>query len=158
MRPAGVLIPAEAGRGRLQAGFDQIEAQVMKPGMIAEVTCASKPFRIIPMVVTNVQDFIASGQVRAGEQLIDVQQAARPGTLTVYMEPLFPGGLDGVSPGSSCIANAYTSNHERLASGEVSGVAGFGLHAIDALALVHAMILRIQALMLPVQTLVFGGH
>jgi multidrug resistance efflux pump len=158
MRPAGVLIPAEAGRGRLQAGFNQIEAQVMKPGMVAEVTCASKPLVIIPMVVTNVQDFIASGQVRAGEQLVDVQQAARPGSITVYMEPLYAGGLDGVSPGSTCIANAYTSNHERLASGEVSGVAGFGLHAIDALALVHAMILRIQALVLPVQTLVLGGH
>ena len=32
------------------------------------------------------------------------------------------------------------------------------LHAVDAVALVHAMILRLQAVMLPVQTLVFGGH
>jgi hypothetical protein len=126
--------------------------------MIAEVACASKPLTIIPMVVTKVQDYIASGQVRAGEQLVDIQQAARPGTITVYLEPLFPGGLDGVSPGSSCLANAYTSNHDRIASGEVGGLAGFGLHAIDALGLVHAMILRIQALMLPVQTLVLGGH
>jgi len=158
MRPAGVLIPAEAGRGRLQAGFNQIEAQVIKPGMIAEVACASKPLTVIPMVVTDVQDFIASGQVRAGEQLIDVQQASRPGTITVYMEPLYVGGLDDVAPGSSCIANAYTSNHDKLQSGEVSGFSGFVLHAVDALALVHALILRIQALMLPIQTLVLGGH
>ena len=56
MRSAGILIPDEAGRGRLQAGFGQIEAQIMKAGMIAEVTCVSKPFTVIPMVVTAVQD------------------------------------------------------------------------------------------------------
>jgi hypothetical protein len=43
MRPAGVLIPTEAGREQLQAGFGQIEAQVIKVGMAAEATCASKP-------------------------------------------------------------------------------------------------------------------
>ena len=32
------------------------------------------------------------------------------------------------------------------------------LHVVDAVAIVHAMILRMQALMLPVQTLVLGGH
>src|SRR5262249_47938821 len=55
MRPAGLLIPTDAGQKGLYAGFGQIEAQIMKPGMIAEVTCVSKPFAIIPMVVTDVQ-------------------------------------------------------------------------------------------------------
>jgi hypothetical protein len=32
------------------------------------------------------------------------------------------------------------------------------LHVVDTVAIVHAMILRMQALMLPVQTLVLGGH
>jgi hypothetical protein len=32
------------------------------------------------------------------------------------------------------------------------------LHVVDTVALVHAMILRVQALLLPVQTLVLGGH
>src|SRR5215475_10712322 len=77
MRPAGVLIPEGAGQRSLQAGFGQIEAQIMKEGMIAEVTCVSKPFTIIPMVVTNVQDYIAAGQFRGGEQLVDPQQVAR---------------------------------------------------------------------------------
>src|SRR3954469_3842787 len=79
MRPAGVLIPEDAGQRVLFAGFGQIEAQIMKPGMIAEVTCVSKPFTIIPMVVTEVQDYIAAGQFRGGEQLIDAQQTTRPG-------------------------------------------------------------------------------
>jgi hypothetical protein len=32
------------------------------------------------------------------------------------------------------------------------------MHAVDAVALVHAMILRVQALFIPVKTLVLGGH
>jgi len=61
-------------------------------------------------------------------------------------------------PGSKCIANAYTNNHELLASGDL----GFGesvfLHIVDTVGLVHAIILRIQALLMPVQMLVFSGH
>jgi multidrug resistance efflux pump len=158
MRPAGILIPEGAGRGVMQAGFGQIEAQVMKIGMVAEVTCVSKPWTVIPMVVTAVQDFIATGQFRGGEQLIDPQQVLRPGTILVFLEPLYEGGLDGVTPGSSCIANAYSSHHDLIASGNVSITKGLVLHAVDAVGLVHAMILRIQALLLPVQTLVLGGH
>jgi multidrug resistance efflux pump len=62
MRSAGILIPDRRGERSLQAGFGQIEAQIMKPGMVAEVTCVSKPFVVIPMVVTAVQDYIAAGQ------------------------------------------------------------------------------------------------
>jgi len=158
MRPAGVLIPEGAGRGRLVAGFGQVEAQVMQVGMVAEATCASRPWTIIPMVVTEVQDFIAAGQFRGGEQLIDPQQVVQPGTILVILEPLYEGGLDDVTPGSSCIANAYTSNHDLIASGNLGATRSFVLHAVDAVGLVHALILRIQALVYPIQTLVGGGH
>src|SRR5215813_2264640 len=157
MRPAGVLIPEGVG-SVLIAGFGQIEAQVIKPGMIAEVTCISNPLTIIPMVVTGVQDYIAAGQVRSSEQLIDVQQLARPGTLTVFLEPLFDGGLDGVTAGSSCIANAYTSNHELLEKAGLGFGKRFFLHAIDTIGIVHAMILRLQALVLPIKVLVGAAH
>ena len=159
MRPAGVLIPAEAGRKTLIAGFSQLEAQVMKVGMVAEATCISMPLTIIPMVVTEVQDLIATGQVRASDQLIDAQQIVRPGTITVFLEPLFTGGFDGVPPGSSCIANAYTNNHDILSQEGLSTPRWLFLHVIDTVGVVHAIILRFQALLLPVQTLVFsGGH
>lgn len=158
MRPAGVLIPDDAGRERLVAGFGQIEAQVMKPGMVAEATCLSKPLTIIPMVVTSVQDVIAAGQLRATDQLVDAQQVGAPGTITVFLEPLYEGGLDGIPPGSTCVANAYSNNHDLIASGEVGVLRGLYLHVVDTVALVHALLLRIQALILPVQTLVFGGH
>jgi hypothetical protein len=130
----------------------------MKVGMVAEATCISKPWTIIPMVVTSVQDYIAAGQFRGGEQLIEAQQVTRPGTILVFMEPIFKGGLDGVTPGSSCIANAYTSNHDLIDSGKLGSFKKFALHVVDAVGLVHAMLLRIQALLLPVKTLVLSGH
>jgi len=157
MRPAGVLIPAGAGQRGLQAGFGQIEAQVLKPGMIAEAACTSLPWTIIPMVVTNVQDYIAAGQFRGGEQLIDAN-AARPGTILAFLEPLDKNGLADVTAGSSCIVNAYTSNHEIINAKETGAFQGFVLHAIDTVGLVHAMLLRIQALVLPIKTLVLSGH
>ncbi|MBS3651531.1 HlyD family secretion protein [Pseudaminobacter sp. 19-2017] len=159
LRPAGVLIPLEAGRWGLVAGFHQLEAQVMRPGMLAEVTCISKPMTIIPMIVTQVQDLIAAGQVRAGEQLLDPRQVTAPGTITVYLEPLFDDGFEGIPPGSSCIANAYTSNHDQLDNEDLGTLKRAYLHLIDTVGIVHAIVLRIQALLLPVQTLIFsGGH
>jgi len=157
MRPAGVLIPDKPTRV-LTAGFDQIEAQVMKAGMIAEVACVSKPFSVVPMVVTSVQDYIAAGQFRGGEQLLDPQQVTRPGTLIAFLEPLYKGGLDSVTSGSSCIANAYSSNHDVIVAEDTGAIRAAALHAVDALGLVHALLLRIQALLLPFKTLVFSGH
>jgi len=157
MRPAGVLIPSGAGQRGLQAGFGQIEAQVLKPGMVAEAACVSTPWRIIPMVITGVQDFIAAGQFRGGEQLIDAS-AAKPGTIMVFLEPLEKNGLADVTAGSSCIVNAYTSNHEEISAKDTGAFHGFVLHAIDAVGLVHALLLRIQALLLPIKTLVLSGH
>ncbi len=144
----------------IRAGIDgRVEQFALKPGgMVAEATCISKPWTVIPMVVTSVQDYIAAGQFRGGEQLVEAQQVLRPGTILVFMEPIYSGGLEGVTPGSSCIANAYTSNHELISSGKVGSFKSFGLHVVDATGLVHAMLLRIQALLLPIKTLVLSGH
>ncbi|MEM6745374.1 MAG: biotin/lipoyl-binding protein [Pseudomonadota bacterium] len=162
LRPAGIIVPTEtaaSGRDAVEAGFGQISAQVIRPGMAAEITCTSRPFVVIPMLVTHVQDVIAAGQFRPGDALLDIQDRARPGTLTVRLEPLYSDGLDGVIPGSKCIAHVYTYNHERLQDPDL----GFGewafLHVVDTTGLVHAFILRFQAFMLPVRTLVLsGGH
>jgi multidrug resistance efflux pump len=158
LRPAGVLVPTKAGRAAIIAGFNQIEAQVMKPGMIGEAVCVSLPFTVVPMVATEVQGVIAAGQLRPSDQLIDLLQTAKPGTLTVFFEPLFAGGFDPIPPGSSCIVNAYTSNHDRLSDEDLSTPLWVYLHVVDAVGLIHALILRAQAILLPVQTLVLGGH
>jgi multidrug resistance efflux pump len=157
MRPAGILIPEGAGQRGLQAGFGQIEAQVLKPGMVAEAACTSVPWTIIPMVITSVQDYIAAGQFRGGEQLIDAS-AARPGTIMTFLEPIEKDGLRNVTAGSSCIVNAYTSNHEVISAKDTTTMQRTVLHAIDTVGLVHAMLLRIQALLLPIKTLVLSGH
>jgi multidrug resistance efflux pump len=156
LRPAGVLVPDGVVTG-LAAGFGQIEANVIKVGMVGEVTCIAKPWQIIPVVVTEVQDVIAAGQIRTTDQLIGIENLGKPGTITVIMEPMYKGQLDGLPRGSSCIANAYTSNHEALLDPGISTFRAFVLHAIDATGLVHGMILRIQAVLLPVKTLVGGG-
>jgi hypothetical protein len=83
---------------------------------------------------------------------------AKPGTITVLLEPLFEGALEGLPRGSGCIANLYSSTHEALQEPGVGGLRAFGLHALGSIGLVHALILRIQAALLPFQTLVFSGH
>ena len=161
LRPAGILIPnegPESGRYQIAAGFSQLATQVIHVGTLAEVACLSRPFEVIPMVVIRVQPVVAAGQLRPSDNLLDAQQRARPGTLTVVMEPLYEGGMEGVMPGSKCIANAYTNNHDLLASDEVSGFEALFYHAVDTVGIVHAIILRIQAMVMPVQMLVFGGH
>lgn len=160
-RAAGLLIPekvTEYGNQSVQAGFNQISSQVIKIGTVSEITCLSKPFTIIPMVVTDVQTSIAAGQIRPTDQMVDLQDRAKPGTITVRMEPLYENGLDDVLPGSKCIANAYTNNHELIASGELGTSEFLFYHMVDTVGLVHALLLRIQALMIPVQSLVFAGH
>ncbi|HTO63453.1 MAG TPA: biotin/lipoyl-binding protein [Bradyrhizobium sp.] len=157
-RAAGIIIPEGAGEDRLLAGFNQIEAQVIKVGMVGEATCISKPLTIIPLVVTQVQDVIAAGQILQTNQLTEMEKIGPPGTVLAILEPLYEGVLDRVPPGSSCIANLYSSNHERLANENLGSFQRVYLHAIDAIALIHALVLRLQAVVLPLTTLVFGGH
>jgi multidrug resistance efflux pump len=157
-RAAGILIPKDAGENRLLAGFSQIEAQVIKVGMVAEATCVSKPLTIIPLVVTRVQEVIAAGQILQTNQLTEMEKIGPPGTLLVFLEPLYKGVLDNVPRGSSCIANLYSNNHDLLESKDIGTLRRLYLHVVDTVALVHALILRLQAVVLPLKALVFGGH
>lgn len=157
LRPAGVLVP-DSKVDALLAGFGQIESQVVQEGMVGELTCPALPLQIVPVVVTEVQDVIATGQVRPTDRLFDVQEFAQPGTITALLEPLYAGGLARLPQGASCIANVYTSNHERLSDGDLGTFQRIGLHLIDTVGVVHAMLLRIQAVLLPIKTLVLSGH
>ncbi len=53
------------------------------------------------------------------------------------------------------LANAYTYNHDRLASDDLGTMEFLFLHMVDAVGMVHAIILRKQALVQPVKMLVF---
>jgi multidrug resistance efflux pump len=159
MRPAGIIIPEDKDNGSFVAGFGQISASVLEVGMIAEITCASQPFKVFPMFVSRIQHVIASGQFRPGDQLVDSKQNAAPGTVLAVLTPLYAGQTDGIISGSQCIANAYSNHHDLVASGEVGAVQSVMYHITDTLGLVHAILLRSQALLLPIRTLVLsGGH
>lgn len=158
LRPAGVLVPSDAGRQAIVAGFDQIQSQVLKPGMFAEATCIGKSFSIIALAVAEVQDVIPSGQIRQGEQLVDIAQSGRPGTITAYLLPVYKGGLDGVPPGANCIVHAYSDHHHELEADDIGASRWLYLQMVDTVAVVKAALLRITALLLPVRTLVLTGH
>jgi len=110
------------------------------------------------MVVADVQEFIPAGQFRPSDRLVDVQRRAEPGTVTVFLAPLYEGGTDAVTPGSKCLANAYTNNHDRLDDPDLGTAEWAFMHMVDTVGIVHASLLRIQALFLPVRELVFAGH
>jgi hypothetical protein len=63
--------------------------------------------------------------------------------------------LIGAVLGGGRIVNACTSNHDLIAAQETGAFKAFVLHAVG---IVHAMLLRIQALMFPIKTLVLSGH
>jgi multidrug resistance efflux pump len=157
-RGAGIIIPEGAGENRLLAGYNQIEAQVIKIGMIGEAACISKPLTIIPLTVTHVQDVIAAGQILQTNQLTEMEKLGPPGTVLAILEPLFDGVLDNVPPGSSCIANLYSNHHAELGSKDIGLLKWIYLHIVDTVALVHALVLRLQAVVLPLKSLVFEGH
>jgi hypothetical protein len=71
---------------------------------------------------------------------------------------MYEGGIVDIPPGSRCIVNAYTSNHGRLGEGDVGIFESSAFHAIDTVGLVHAILIRIQALLLPKKTLALTGH
>ncbi|AVO39007.1 HlyD family secretion protein [Pukyongiella litopenaei] len=160
LRPAGILVPSEfEERDRFVAGFGQLSASVIKPGMFAEMGCLARPFKVVPMVVVEVQDVIPSGQFRPTDRLIDPADITRPGMLTVFLEPLYKGQADPLPPGSTCFANVYTNNHDRLENDDSLGTGQrIFLHVVDTVGLVHAILLRAKLLLLPVKLLVFSGH
>ncbi len=158
LRPAGILVPSSSGHDRFQAAFSQLSAQVIKPGMIGELGCMTKPFTVIPVVVVEVQDVIPSGQIRPSDELRDVQNNTNPGSILVYLEPLYKGMADEIPPGSNCLANVYTDNHEKLEHGEHGFWEGAALHVIDTIGVVHAAGLRLRLILMPVNELVLTGH
>ncbi|SDX63093.1 Multidrug resistance efflux pump [Ruegeria halocynthiae] len=158
LRPAGILVPSSSGHDRFQAAFNQLSAQVIKPGMIGELGCMTKPFTVIPVVVVEVQDVIPSGQIRPSDELRDVQANTKPGSILVYLEPLYKSMADDVPPGSNCLANIYTDNHAKLEDENLGFWEKSFLHVVDTIGVVHAAGLRLRLILMPVNTLVLSGH
>ena len=79
------------------------------------------------------------------------------GRLAVIGAGLMGSGIAQVSAQAGWQVTMRDVDDSCLARG-TGAIRGAVLHAVDALALVHAIILLLQALLLPFQTLVFSGH
>jgi len=158
LRPAGILVPTLSGAITFEAGFPQVTRQVIQPGGVAEIACISKPFTIVPMVIVEVQDVIAAGQVRPSDDLFEIDNRPPPGSVLAFMQPLYPGQAEGIPRGSRCLANAYTNNHARLHSEDLSTAHRIFLHVVDTVGVIHAAGLRIRSLLMPLNMLVLTGH
>jgi multidrug resistance efflux pump len=158
LRPAGILVPDSAKAHRFAAGFGQLAANVVRPGMYVEMGCRAKPLTVVPMVVVDRQDVLGSGQFRPTDGLLDVSSLARaPGSVLAYLEPLYPGQADGIPPGSVCMANAYSRFDQRLDDPDLGITRRLYYRVVEEVGLVHAILLRIEMLLLPVKTLVFSS-
>lgn len=157
LRPAGILVPDGSGRGRFQAAFGQIAASVLREGMIVEITCASKPLTVVPTVVTEIQGAIAAGQLRPTDQLIDITERARPGTILAVLEPVHDGHADLIPPGSACVGAAYSNHDAAIDAGEIRGLNALAKRIVDGMGIANALVIRGQALLLPIRVLVFSG-
>ena len=155
LRPAGILVPTSSGRGRFQAGFQQISAQILHVGMITEITCSSKPLTVIPMVVIEIQDAITTGQLRPTDQLIDVQERVRPGTVLAVLEPVFASHADALPRGSACVGVAYSSHAAQIEAGKMRGISTLVMSLVDGMEIANAIVSRAQALLLPIREIVF---
>jgi len=158
LRPAGILVPASFSDIRFLATFGQISAQVLHVGMVAEISCSSKPLTVIPMVVTEVQEVIASGQIRPTDQLLEFEERAQPGTVLTFLEPIFEGnGAYAIPRGSVCVGVAYTSHATEVETGEITGISAIAMRIVDGMGIANAIVIRAQALLLPIRAVLFGS-
>ncbi|WP_425093975.1 HlyD family secretion protein [Tropicimonas sp. S265A] len=148
LRPAGILVPDVEGDREFVATFDQISAQVVQVGSVAEMTCLAKPFAIIPMRVTDVQPEVPSGQFRPTDNLLDGTLQRAPGRFVAQLKPIWPEQVADIPRGANCFGNVYTVPPHG---------SGALMHIVGTTGVVHAAGLRLRALLLPVRTLVLTG-
>ena len=125
--------------------------------MIAEATCISKPWKIIPLVVVDAG--LASPPARTGprEQLIEVQNAVKPVRSCRHGAAL-QGRPRGSRRARAASHHVHDHGNDVIADPKTGTMKGIALHVVDATGLVHALLLRIQAILLPIKTLVLAGH
>ena len=105
----------------------------------------------------EIQRAIAGGQFRPGDALVDLQDQRRPGTVSVFLSPVFEGHTAGIPPGSTCVGVAYTSRDAEIAAGKITGLSVLVTRIVDGMGIANAIVLRAQAILLPIRALVFSG-
>ncbi|MEY3309426.1 MAG: hypothetical protein RLZZ413_3464 [Pseudomonadota bacterium] len=98
LRPTGILMPNRTRALTFKTGFGQIAAPLRKAGRTAEMAGSPCPFKVIPLVVTQMRGVISFGQPRQTDNLVDPNRTGQPGSVAVYPEPIFDGGTDSILP------------------------------------------------------------
>jgi hypothetical protein len=111
------------------------------------------------MVVTNVQDYIAAGQFRGGEQLVEAQKHRASG----HHSRFHGADLQGRAGRRDARQQLYRQRLHQQSRTDLVRETRFVQKLCAARRRcdrprVHAMLLRIQALLLPIKTLVLSGH
>ena len=74
----------------------------------------------------------------------------------VVMEPVFKGHANSIPPGSACVGVAYTNRAAEREAGEITGFSAFISAMVDGMGIANALVIRGQALLLPIRVLVFS--
>ncbi len=63
--------------------------------------------------------------------------------------------MKGIPLGSSCVGVAYSNRTAEIEAGKITGFSALVARVVDGMGIANAIILRAQAILLPVRTLVF---
>ena len=86
----------------------------------------------------------------------EMRRRATPETAEQVADAMW--GIVHARPEDDPVKLRVTRHHEELAKPDIGWGSWLFLHVVDTVSLVHAMILRLQALVMPIKLLVFGGH
>ena len=73
------------------------------------------------------------------------------------LEPAFDGHADLIPPGSNCVGVAYSSHAQAIEAGEIRGIKAVALKLADGMGIANAIVIRAQAILLPIRNIVFSG-
>ncbi|WMS43456.1 biotin/lipoyl-binding protein [Acuticoccus sp. MNP-M23] len=140
--PAMLIVPD--GPLQITAGFAQAARSVLHTGMAAEVVCYSRlnvmmTDAVLPARIVRIQNVIAAGQIAPTGQLLEPSSVANEGDVVVNLALEYPEHEALLPRGSSCIVQTYTTH----LSGPLEG--GLVSHAVEAMGVIKAVLLRTKA-------------
>ena len=127
------------------------------PAVQAYLSGARPPVEAAPRFEQRIPNGLRVVAIRQGSADVLERVELEKGK-SVVLATDFEVGRVAVGDPSRAGAVVMDGRTIQIVAKETGVLKAFALHAVDALGLVHALILRLQALVLPFQTLVFGGH
>ncbi|WP_158966551.1 HlyD family secretion protein [Chachezhania sediminis] len=116
LKPSMLIVPDRGPDypSEIVAGFTQVNATVIHPGMPAEVACRnninnSMDGTVLPVRIKRIQNVISTGQVAPTGVLLQPSDRPVPGDVLAFMELVYPEQESLLMDGASCLVQAYTT-------------------------------------------------